>query len=194
MPEKGSRRAVNFDLVGELLEKHYPKSNTKQAYYDIENFMTNHGFEHRQGSGYCSTEELTRLEFMLIFRKMIEQMPWLAYCVRRFDITNIGKTYDLIPIMELIIEQREQKTLYTSVTSSINHESAVSKISNAAKTDKFYYSRITHEQLKKLIDSGLSFDMKGTPDNCMIRYSDKHKEKIEKILSSVKKQNRQTKR
>lgn len=166
MPEKRSRRAVNFDLVGELLQKYYPKSNPKQAYFDIERFMTKHNFEHRQWSGYCSVEKLTRPEFISVLEDMIRQMPWLAYCVRRFDVTDIGDTFDLLPIMTDMEKVR--------TTQNFNIKKCVF---------------VSKEQLQTLSKSGMRFEMKKAPDGrYIIKYKASDEKQVKKLLSEVKKQ------
>jgi len=53
------RKSLNFDLNIKKLKEHYPNSNYTEAYNDIKKFLTNNGFEHRQGSGYISKEEMS---------------------------------------------------------------------------------------------------------------------------------------
>lgn len=55
---KKSRKALNFDLSEEKLRLYYPKKDIKQAWNDIEKFMSKEGFEHRQKSGYASERDL----------------------------------------------------------------------------------------------------------------------------------------
>ncbi len=91
-----SRRAIHFDLKESLLKKYYPKKDYKQAYKDICLFMENNGFIHRQWSGYFSVKPLTFADLTDIIDKMWNQFPWLEKCATKFDVTNIGKTYDLL--------------------------------------------------------------------------------------------------
>lgn len=91
-----SRRAIHFDLKESLFKKYYPKKDYKQAYKDICLFMENNGFIHRQWSGYFSVKPLTFADLTDIIDKMWNQFPWLEKCATKFDVTNIGKTYDLL--------------------------------------------------------------------------------------------------
>ena len=53
-----TRKAINFDLDTHRLEEWYPTPNWRNAYMDIRNYMQEHGFEHRQGSGYISKSDM----------------------------------------------------------------------------------------------------------------------------------------
>lgn len=89
------RRAINFDLSVKKLMAFYSETNPKGAYKDIYNFFIRNGFEHRQGSGYCSKLELTNREILNIIDNMFDKMPWLDECSKKVDVTNIGKIYDI---------------------------------------------------------------------------------------------------
>lgn len=89
------RRAINFDLSIEKLMAFYSKTNPKGAYKDIYNYFIQNGFEHRQGSGYCSRAKLTNGETLDIVNRMFKEMPWLDECSKKIDVTNIGEIYDI---------------------------------------------------------------------------------------------------
>ena len=89
------RRAINFDLSIDALEQYYSASAPKGAYKDIEKYMENNGFEHRQWSGYCSKKPMSNYELIYLFDKMYETMPWLNFCVERMDATTIDSIYDI---------------------------------------------------------------------------------------------------
>ena len=55
--ERACRKAFHFDLDEELLKKNYPSESEtghKAAWGKVCSFMTSHGFEHAQYSGYES--------------------------------------------------------------------------------------------------------------------------------------------
>lgn len=89
------RRAINFDLSIKKLMAFYSKTNPKGAYKEIYNYFIQNGFEHRQGSGYCSKKELTNRETLDIIENMFDKMPWLDECSKKIDVTNIGEIYDI---------------------------------------------------------------------------------------------------
>ena len=57
---RGSRKAINFDLSTNELESIFGKNNTSKPYSDIKHFMERDDFEHRQYSGYVSKEPKTK--------------------------------------------------------------------------------------------------------------------------------------
>ena len=89
------RKALNFDLNTKEYEK-YAKRKAPTAYYEIKKFLLNEDFEHRQGSGYVSKENLSDFKIFTIIKNMSEQLYWLRKCVRQIDVTNIGRQYSLI--------------------------------------------------------------------------------------------------
>lgn len=103
------KRAINFDLSIDKLKKNYSAANPKGAYKDIKNFLIRNGFEHRQGSGYCSKAELSNMELLHIIDKMFDEMIWLNDCSKKIDITNIGKIYDIKKMYSESRHKRESK-------------------------------------------------------------------------------------
>lgn len=93
-------KALNFDLDTNSLKRYYPGSNYRQAYRDIKNFLVQNGFEHRQWSRYKSIEPMTDLEVYIVTQKISSAFPWLSKCVNHFDVTNIGKQYDMTKIIK----------------------------------------------------------------------------------------------
>lgn len=95
------RKAINFDLNTESLKKIFHSNNPfgyLNAYKEIGKFLKNNGFEHRQWSGYVSRQPLTPIQVTAIVKGLNKTFPWFKSCVRKFDVTNIGETFDLMYI------------------------------------------------------------------------------------------------
>ena len=91
-----AKRAFNFDLKIDDLKKYYlNKENYNRAYTDIRKFMMENGFDHRQGSGYISKAALKDKQILSIIKELKIKLPWITKCVNKFDVTDIGKQYDL---------------------------------------------------------------------------------------------------
>ncbi|MCL1798398.1 MAG: hypothetical protein FWG23_01470 [Eggerthellaceae bacterium] len=88
MAKRENRKSVNFDLVTLKLCEAFGESGTSKAYAKIKRFMQHHGFEHRQYSGYVSGRRMSYVETYDLIRDMKRQMPWLAQCIQKFDITD----------------------------------------------------------------------------------------------------------
>ena len=86
-----SVKAINFDIKQELLDRYYEKSNS-MAYYDINKFLKDRGFEHRQGSGYISKDAMTVNDVLSIIYDMNEELPWTLICIDLKDIILEIKT------------------------------------------------------------------------------------------------------
>ncbi len=107
-----SQKAINFDLDTNALKEYYPKKDYHQAYDDIKKFMTKNGFEHRQGSGYVSSDKLSNKDILKLTEKIVNNMPWISKSVNKFDATNIGKVYDLTKyIKEPYIDISKEKNM-----------------------------------------------------------------------------------
>lgn len=80
-------KAINFDLKQHLLDRYYDKSNTT-AYYEIEKFMKANGFEHRQGSGYLSQNQIDMDTVYNILDNLKDTLPWTRVCIEKIDVTD----------------------------------------------------------------------------------------------------------
>ena len=89
------RKAINYDIDTKKYEK-YTKKHSPTAYLQLRKFLKSNGFEHRQGSGYVSIENITNSDVIMLIRNMTLKFDWLAYCVEHIDVTNIGKQHSLI--------------------------------------------------------------------------------------------------
>lgn len=93
--ERRQHKALNFDLNTNALKRHYPSPHYRQAYRDISRFLQANGVEHRQWSGYRSMQAMSDAEITLLVTRLNARFPWLSKCINRFDVTNIGRNYDL---------------------------------------------------------------------------------------------------
>lgn len=100
------RKALNFDLDTKKYEEITGKS-APTAYYQIQKFLENRGFEHRQGSGYVSSKSLNDAEITSLTRQMGKAFSWLRDCLKQFDVTNVGSQYSLLQIMSDISFNQE---------------------------------------------------------------------------------------
>ncbi len=78
------------------------------GYKKLKKLLKRRGFIHRQGSGYISKDKLdSDLINELVYSVLAEQ-PWLAECVKKIDVTDIGQQHDLTDIVrEFATEQAE---------------------------------------------------------------------------------------
>ena len=97
--ERKTFKALNFDMDTHQLKAHYPGANYRQAYDDLRRFFKRHGFSHRQGSGYLSYQRLGTADIFDLMDELSRQFPWAADCVRRIDVTNVGRQHDLTELL-----------------------------------------------------------------------------------------------
>lgn len=126
-----SRKMINFDLDTKILEEKYPKKDYRQAYEDIKKFMVANGFEHRQGSGYVSLKSMSKYDVAIFVSDISEKFDWLANSTKRFDITNVGKTYDLLDNLKethLMKNTERLNNMSLTITSTENLRPELKKI------------------------------------------------------------------
>jgi virulence-associated protein VapD len=97
--ERRQFKAVNFDLVIKELNEEFGAGNHRRAYAKIRRFLEKNGFEHRQYSGYRSKSTMFYTELLDICTRMFVALPWLSHCASRYDVTNIGREFDMLGIM-----------------------------------------------------------------------------------------------
>ena len=108
MGKAETKKAINFDLDTKELLKHF--KNTHQAYSSIKIFMEENGFEHRQYSGYISSEPMSTHYITDITEKLNKKFKWLKDCIQKYDVTEIGETYDLKYIFDDAKKQEKEKS------------------------------------------------------------------------------------
>mgnify|MGYP000277912882 FL=1 len=92
MPKK--RIMINFDLDTKKYEALTQKA-APTAYSKIRRFMEKNDFTHRQGSCYISKGLISRAETARIVQNFSVDNIWFGECVRKIDISYIGKQLSL---------------------------------------------------------------------------------------------------
>ena len=69
----------------------------------IRQFLENCGFEHKQGSGYLSTESISLNQTIAIYQAMTEEMPWLDSCSKTMDVGNVRGFYNLKTLSQNLV-------------------------------------------------------------------------------------------
>lgn len=117
--ERKIRKAINFDLdtVQMRAMSLYPN-----GYGLLKKSFEKVGFTHRQGSGYISNDRLDSLRVIKIIDQIVQENPWLTECVKKIDVTDIGRQHDLTAVVKTLAtqqsEQAEQGNSNHSETSS----------------------------------------------------------------------------
>jgi len=96
MAQQRRRKALNFDLSSAKLRDLFGEKGRRKAYSQIQSYLTKHGFEHRQWSGYASIKPMSYIEIYDIVGELVEKCDWLIACVNRFDATNIMAESDML--------------------------------------------------------------------------------------------------
>lgn len=89
-------KALNFDCDTKKMKE---KGVYPSGYAEIGDCLRQLGFEHRQGSGYISYNELTETEVAEIVEQLVDEISWFPYCIKKMDVTDIGEQHDLIPLI-----------------------------------------------------------------------------------------------
>ncbi|MEG2814019.1 MAG: VapD family protein [Oscillospiraceae bacterium] len=98
--ERKSLKAINYDLKSEKLKEFYPGKNHKKAWQDLKKFLLENGFKSRQWSGCVSKKAMTDAEIYTLIENSANKFPWLSKCTEKFDVTNVGRNFDLTPLLK----------------------------------------------------------------------------------------------
>lgn len=120
--ERPKYKAINFDLDTGMMKMH---SKYPIGYSDLKRSFLELGFTHRQGSGYVSNSKITSVEVLKVVDALVKSHPWLSDCANKFDVTDIGKQFDLISVI-----RGEQETY------NVDDSKSNKKSSNNDKGDK----------------------------------------------------------
>ena len=88
-----SKKALNFDLSNQALQKYYPSKNYGKAWSDIKGYLLEIGFNHRQYSGYVSIDNISMTYVIQHIIEMSLLFKWLKYCVKEFGVTIVGDDF-----------------------------------------------------------------------------------------------------
>lgn len=113
--ERPTQKAINFDLDTNIMKQMnlYP-----DGYRQLGKSFHKYGFEHRQGSGYVSREKIVTADVTEVVYNVVKENPWLGDCVKKCDVSNIGKQFDLIPMINFAEAQNGKTTTTNSMTSA----------------------------------------------------------------------------
>lgn len=90
---KTLKKYLLFDLDTTALKEEFGPKRYTVVYSMIRQFLENCGFEHKQGSGYLSTEPISLNQTIAIYQAMTEEMPWLDSCSKTMDVGNVRRFY-----------------------------------------------------------------------------------------------------
>lgn len=154
-----SVKAINFDIKQELLDRYYEKSNS-MAYYDINKFLKDRGFEHRQGSGYISKDAMTVNDVLSIIYDMNEELPWTLICIEKIDITEkyteiqdenyINNRLDSILVFEEILSYGKYKANGNLVRNMLIYKDLTGEVPDLSNLSYLYIAE-ENEALKDII-------------------------------------------
>ena len=98
--EERCYKALNFDLSTHQFKEIYPGTDYRKAYDDLRQFFNCQNFSHRQGSGYLSNQKLLASDVYDSMAALAQELSWIGACINKMDVTNVGRQYDLIPILK----------------------------------------------------------------------------------------------
>ncbi len=107
------RKTISFDLSIKMLKRYYPGKDYHRAYKDIQKFMKENGFKHKQFSGYRSKNSMSTSEATFLLDQLIQKNPWILPCIKDLDITT-ETTFNLKDLYERnapVFEKYQQRYL-----------------------------------------------------------------------------------
>lgn len=95
--ERATYKAINFDLDTKKLKENGLYTD---GYRQLGRSLHKYGFDHRQGSGYVSRDKMISADVADVVNNVVRENPWLSDCVKKCDVTVVGKQFDLVPTIK----------------------------------------------------------------------------------------------
>jgi virulence-associated protein VapD len=99
--------AITFDLDTQTLEASYGNSSWRNAYTDIRNALTDHGFDWQQGSVYFGGDSVDAVTCVLAVQDLTSRFAWFSPSVRDIRMLRIEENNDLMPAIERATRKRK---------------------------------------------------------------------------------------
>jgi virulence-associated protein VapD len=97
---KQSMYAIVFDFDTDTLQQTYPTENWRDAYRDVRTFLTQRGFEWRQGSAYFGNDSIDAVRCITVVQRLSRKYPWFVPSVRDLRMLRIEENNDLKAALE----------------------------------------------------------------------------------------------
>ena len=117
---------INFDLDTKKYEALTQKA-APTAYSKIRRFMEKNDFTHRQGSCYISKGLISRAETARIVQNFSVDNIWFGECVRKIDISYIGKQLSLKYATQIETNEFNKAVLKSAENKDIEKELETTK-------------------------------------------------------------------
>lgn len=89
-----SRYLITFDMDTNCLKDNYHNKNWNNAYYDIKNILSNHGFNNIQGSVYLGNENVSEAHGTLAIQELTAKFDWFYACVSNIKFYRLESDLD----------------------------------------------------------------------------------------------------
>lgn len=76
-----SRYLITFDMDTNCLKQNYHVSSYNNAYYDIKNILSKHGFDNIQGSVYLGQDGISEAHGTIAIQELTARFDWFYTCV-----------------------------------------------------------------------------------------------------------------
>lgn len=96
----GRMYAITFDLDTQTLEQSYGGPSWRNAYADIRNALSSHGFDWQQGSVYFGGNNVNAVTCVLAVQDLTRRFSWFRSSVRDIRMLRIEENNDLGPAIE----------------------------------------------------------------------------------------------
>ena len=87
--------AIVFDFDTQILEQTYPNTSWRNAYTDVRNYLTQRGFEWKQGSAYFGDDSVDAVRCVRVVQRLARKYPWFTASVRDLRMLRIEENNDL---------------------------------------------------------------------------------------------------
>ncbi len=87
--------AIVFDFDTEMLKQTYPNASWNNAYTDVRNYLSQRGFEWKQGSTYFGDQTVDAVRCVTVVQRLSKKYDWFRPSVRDIRMLRIEENNDL---------------------------------------------------------------------------------------------------
>ena len=92
--------AIVFDFDTDKLKDVYHNPSLRNAYGDVQKYLTARGFAWIQGSGYFGDETINAVRCVRVVQRMAKRFPWFTPAIRDIRMLRIEENNDLKSALE----------------------------------------------------------------------------------------------
>ncbi|TNH04052.1 VapD [Testudinibacter sp. TR-2022] len=103
-----SRYLITFDMDTNCLKDNYHGNNYNNAYYDIKNILSKHGFDNIQGSVYLGNDGISEAHGTIAIQELTAKFDWFYDCASNIKFYRLESDLNADFIAQQVHEAKQR--------------------------------------------------------------------------------------